>query len=161
MSKKIEEALTAGLLNGYAGKTEFGMVARGDFNLQSSILREGGITYVDQWLPRDTGGGQELVRVDKEEFTRLYAGGVIDQEKLASLGIRVEDVIKHLIERISSLGEKTRLFTNCHPDKVGEWGYGYTILEREPEVGAMIAKETITFQDQLVFVHYFLLSQVR
>ena len=108
MSQKTDEATTAGLLAGYGGRTKFVSVQRGSFELKSSQFTESGIDYIDQWLPKDTGGGQELVRIDGEEFTRLYAGGLVRPEKLAELGISGKEVTGHLIKRISALGSKTR-----------------------------------------------------
>jgi hypothetical protein len=159
-SEKIKNGLTLGLLANFGGNTTPETVNRSGFDLKSCSLSKDGVTYTDQWLPRDSGGGQELVRADKEEFTRLYAGGIVGPEKLEKLGITGKEVIGHLIQRISSLGPKTRLFADCQPDNIGLWGYGYKIIEQEPEVGVLAAKETITYKNQLVFVHYFLLSEV-
>ena len=161
MSQKTDRAITAGLLAGYGGKTKFASTQRGVFELKSSEFLESGIEYIDQWLPKDAGGGQELVRVDGEEFTRLYAGGLVKAEKLAELEISEKEVIGHLIKRISALGVKTRLFNNCQPEIQGDWEYDYRLVESENGVGVSIGKETIKYKNNLVFVHYFLLCGVR
>lgn len=161
MTSKTEKGLTEGLLAGYGGKTNFTTVNREGFELKSSSLSEPGMTYVDQWLPRDTGGGQELLKIDEEEFTRLYAGGIAKEEVLNKLGISGKEIISHLIGRISALGGKTRLFANCHPEILGKWDYEYLLIEEEPGIGVRVAKETIKYDNQTVFVHYFLLAEVR
>jgi len=161
MSTKIRDTVTKGLLAGYGGNAQSATVNRGGFDLKSSLFESEGIVYVDQWLPRDTGGGQELVRVDGEEFTRLYAGGVTSPEKLSELGITGKDIIGYLIQCIISLGAKTRLFEDCKPDQSGEWEYSYQIVEQEEEAGVRVAKEIINYKNQLVFVHYFLLADVK
>ena len=104
------------MLAGYGGKTKFVSVHRGGFELKSSEFSENGIEYIDQWLAKDAGGGQELVRFDGEEFTRLYAGGIVKPERLAKLGITGKEIIEFLVKQISLLGEKTRLFDDCHLD---------------------------------------------
>lgn len=116
MSQKTNRAITRGLLAGYGGKTKFVSVHRGGFELKSSEFSENGIEYIDQWLAKDAGGGQELVRFDGEEFTRLYAGGIVKPERLAKLGITGKEIIEFLVKQISLLGEKTRLFDDCHLD---------------------------------------------
>jgi len=161
MSQKIDKAITRGLLAGYGGKTKFVSIQRGTFELKSSRFADDGIEYIDQWLPEDTGGGQELVRAGGEKFTRLYAGGLVKPERLKELGITGKDVIQFLIKQISFLGEKTRLFADCHPDTQDNWKYDYQLVESENEVGVSVGKETIKYKNNLVFVYYLLLGEVR
>lgn len=161
MSQKINQAITSGLLAGYGGKTKFVSTQRGPFELKSSEFLESGIEYIDQWLPKDAGGGQELVRINGEEFTRLYAGGLVGAEKLTELGTTGKEVIGYLIKQISFLGDKTRLFADCHPEVQDDWGYDYRVVEFESEIGVSVGKEIIKYKNNLVFVHYFLLCEIR
>jgi len=143
---KISQALTAGLLAGYGGKTEFHRVNRGSFELKSSHFEDGDIVYHDEW---SNGGGQEIIKVDGEMFTRVYAGGVLGDSK---------EVIPKLIFFIQKLSNKTRLFSDCQLTD-GDWQYQYKIIDSDS--GITTGKETIKFQNQIVFIHIFVLSPIK
>jgi len=159
-TKAIKAGLTKGLVSGYGGKTKFSTVTRGSFQLNASHLQEGDLTYHDEWLPSNTGGGQELIKVGNRQFTRLYAGGVVKQNKLKKLGITKKDVIDFLKTTILKQREKTRLFQSCQPKPKTGWSYSYQILDNEKSIPVIFAKETISFHGQVVFVHSFLLCPI-
>lgn len=154
MNKETQEALTQGLLAGYGGISEFTTVNRGGFELKSSHFESGDVVYHDEWTKR---GGQEIVGMGDKLWTRVYAGGVASETILSGLGITKEDVIGHLKSRIQELGDKTRLCKNCFPDKQDEWGYQYEILDQDATIATTTGKETITYKDQTVFVHCFVI----
>ncbi|MCL4384128.1 hypothetical protein M1116_01620 [Patescibacteria group bacterium] len=156
----IEQGLTHGLLAGYGGQTESAKITRGSFPLRSSHLEESGLTYHDEWLRARTGGGQEIVRVGEQGYTRLYAGGVLPEEELSKLSLDEKAVISQLKAFIIDLGSQTRLFQDCHPDARADWRYDYHVHETDPHLPVTIAKETISFRGQVVFVHDFLLCPV-
>jgi hypothetical protein len=82
MNNTIKQALTDGLLGGYVGETEFKSIIRGGFEMKQSHYEKNGAIYHDEWLPNRTGGGQELVEIEGQPFTRLYAGGLVNEEQL-------------------------------------------------------------------------------
>jgi len=160
-SPDIQKALTAGLLAGYGGKTEFSRTNRGGFSLKRSHLEDDGGVYHDEWPPGRTGGGQELVTVGGERYTRLYAGGVMDEEKLKERGVGEKEVIAYLKRKILELGEKTRLEVDCLPEPDGDWRYSYQVIERMEALDMIVGREAIEYTEETVFVHFFLLCPVK
>jgi len=155
---KIENALTQGLLAGYGGQTKFEKTTRGSFDISSSHFENNEIVYHDEWTK---GGGQEIVKIEENIFTRVYAGGIVNEDVLNKLGITPQDINQNLIYRINQLGSATRLFNNCQPEKLNDWDYEYKILDKDLEIGITVGKESIKYKDQLVFVHCFVLSPVK
>lgn len=145
---KIAQALTTGLLAGYGGQTKFEKVNRGSFELKSSHYENDGLIYHDEWT---SGGGQEIVKVGEDQFTRVYAGGTIDNSP---------EIIPQLIHFIQTLKDKTRLFADCELAE-GDWQYEYKILDTEPNFDLTVSKETIKYQGKIVFVHCFVLSPIK
>lgn len=156
--ENISNALTQGLLAGYGGKSQFTSVNRGSFDLKSSHLQQDDIVYHDEWT---NNGGQELVKVKEELFTRVYAGGEVNSEILQSLNISDTDVTNNLKSRIAELGDKTRLFSNCKAETINNWDYEYKIIDNNNEVSVTTGKETISFKGQIVFIHVFVLSPIK
>lgn len=120
----------------------------------------------DQWAgdkPRTT-GGQEIVKVGSVTYTRLYAGGVInDQEKLKKHGITQQDVIGFLTEVILTYSDQTRLDV---PFKlpIGSWTYTYT-SSYHPDIPMWTGVELIYHMsdrgdDDVVFRHSFMICPV-
>ena len=143
----ISRALTIGLLAGYTGKTEFKPVSRSVFTLKSSHFEEDDVIYHDEWT---NGGGQEIVRVGSEQFTRVYAGGTVNDNPA---------IIPKLIYFIQQLRDKTRLFTDCESSD-GLWQYHYKVIDIDSTLDITVGKETISLNNQIVFVHYFILSPI-
>ena len=143
--KKITTALTTGLLAGYGGQSQFSSITRGSFELKSSHFEMGDIVYHDEWT---NGGGQEIVKVGNDLFTRVYAGGVLGKSK---------DVIQKLIYFIQNLTDQTRLFADCESVD-GDWTYHYKIIDSDSDITT--GKETIKYKDTTVFVHVFVLSPI-
>lgn len=142
---KISQALTAGLLAGYGGQAKFLSVARGSFELKSSHFKQGDVIYHDEWT---NGGGQEIVQVEKDLFTRVYAGGLFGES---------HDIIPKLIYFIQKLKDKTRLFTDCRMTD-GDWVYQYEVIDSQFDITT--GKETIKFKNKIVFIHIFVLSPI-
>lgn len=149
------QALTSGLLAGYGGKSKFDVVNRAGFVLKSSHYQTGQINYHDEW---SNGGGQELVKVNGSLFTRVYAGGVVDEDSLKSLNITVPQIIYALKHFITTLTSNTRLFTDCPSQINGDWSYQYSIIDKSENPQVTIGKETVSFHNQIVFTHAFVLS---
>lgn len=152
MKNKITEALTKGLLAGYGGKSKFTKVNRGGFELNSSHFEDSEIIYHDEWT---NNGGQEIVRVGNEVFTRVYVGGIVKGK------VEEKEVITFLIKKIQQLGDKTRLFKDYKKENDGDWSYEYRIIDRSNEVSTIIGKETIRYNNKIVFIHYFGLSPIK
>ncbi|MDD3999178.1 MAG: hypothetical protein PHR98_03725 [Candidatus Shapirobacteria bacterium] len=155
---KIKNALTQGLLAGYGGQTKFEKATRGSFDISSSHFENNEIVYHDEWT---NGGGQEIVKIEGDIFTRVYAGGIVDKSMLNKLGITSQDISQNLIFRINQLGSTTRLFNDCRAKQINNWDYEYKILDNDLEIGITVGKESIKYKDQLVFVHCFVLSSVK
>ena len=157
--KQIKTGLTQGLLAGYGGKSKFQIVNRGGFQFNSSHFHEESLNYHDEWLQAKVGGGQELIVINNEKFTRLYAGGVVEEKILKSLKISEKEIIDFLKLSIMTLKEKTRLFESCSFNK-NHWSYSYQILDKDNNLPIITAKESITYKKTVVFVHNFLLCPI-
>lgn len=158
---ELEELLSRGLVEGYAGETSRETVRRGPFQLEaSSFTSPNRGIYRDEWTANRTGGGQEIVQFEAQKSTRLYAGGTIEIEELTKLGLTKKDVTGYLKRRIKELGEKTRLLENCTPDIDGDWQYEYKILQKMEDIPLTIGLESIFFKGHRVFAHGFLHTTV-
>jgi len=158
-NETIKQGLTQGLIAGYGGKTKFSTVDRGEFQLNTSHLKTDDLNYHDEWLQARVGGGQELIEVAGQRFTRLYAGGIIEETVLKELKITEKEIIGFLKLSIMTLKEKTRLFQNAN-FKNENWLYSYQILDRDRNLPIITAKESITYKNTIIFVHNFLLCPV-
>lgn len=168
----VPQLLTLGLQKGFGGETEFAQSDRAGFSISVSHLEDAAgdadgnvgsgqpAIYHDEWAADRAGGGQELVRVGEQQFTRVYAGGTISLEALAAVGITKADVMPFLIKMITELGDKTRLEADCPPIQDGDWQYEYTVKERLPEIPLTTGKEVISYKGEVVFVHWFLMCPV-
>lgn len=161
-----KQMLTLGLQKGYGGETEFVQKDRAGFSVSVSHFEDPAgadgqpAVYHDEWVADRAGGGQELVRVGEQQYTRVYAGGTISYEAMASLGITKQDVIAFLVKMIQQLGGATRLHESCAPVVDGDWEYAYEVKESLPTIPMTVGKESIKFKGEVVFVHYFLLTEV-
>jgi hypothetical protein len=161
MKEAIKSALTAGLNAGYAGGKPMSIDRGGFSGKVSHIELPDGGTYHDEWFANNSGGGQELVCVGGENFTRLYAGGIPSIEVLSSLGISDKEVGAYLKQKIRELGERTRLVEQCEPDPDGDWQYRYQLTGNYPETYVTTALESIKYKDTIVHHHAFILCPVR
>lgn len=158
----VESLLTKGLAQGYAGSAQRQKVSRGKFSLDSSeFLAEDGGFYIDQWIADKLGGGQEIAGIGEEKTTRLYAGGVANNQTLESLNISKDDVTGKLVQFIQEAKEKTRLEEDYEAFG-GDWQYSYKIIKTAAEIGVQltIALETISYKETTVFAHGFLISPI-
>lgn len=158
----INNLLSKGLAKGYAGSTQREKVSRGNFTLDSSeFSSEPGEFYIDQWIADKLGGGQEIAEIGEIKATRLYAGGVANDQTLESLNISKDDVTGKLIQFIQKAKEKTRLVEN-YEALDADWQYSYKIIKTPKEIGVQltITLETITYKGITVFAHGFLLSPI-
>lgn len=162
LNKKIAQALTKGLLTGYAGGKVSSAQRDAFFGDASHVELENGDVYHDEWfVASHLGGGQELVKVDGQMFTRLYAGGTPLPEKLAELGVTTKDVGAYLKQKITELGERTRLDADCLPAADGDWRYEYTVLLNDEKIGMVVGVESIYYKNERVHLHPFILSAVQ
>lgn len=152
-------AFAKGLLAGFAGNTTFKKIQRGEFSMLSSTYKKDGVFYIDQWFPGHLGGGQEILEVDRKRFTRVYAGGTLEDKALSHLGITKDDVMAFLKKSLQALGVKTR-FDEPADLKDGDWTYQYVVIDRDEVTGVVTGKETIVYMDKPVFVHLFVISSV-
>lgn len=159
--QNVQKWLTTGLTSNFSGKLKVQVVHRVNFQLNAVHSYLDGISYHDEWIGERTGGGQEIVKVGDEVFTRLYAGGTVDDEQLKQLGITHEEVTTFLADTLLSLQDKTRLFESCKPKPVEDWQYAYKVVAGEESLAVTTGKETITYKGQLVFVHTFMMCAVK
>lgn len=157
---QAESFLSHGLLKGFAGETTFQSTQRAGFELQCSHLVENGNTYHDEWAADRTGGGQELVSVDGDTFTRVYAGGTISVTAMEHLGITKDTIMEFLIISLNTASGNTRLSQNYGPVQHGDWTYQYQVLEQNPAIPLTTGKEDILYKDQVVFTHVFVMCPV-
>lgn len=157
----VEQLLSEGLKQGFAGGTAPQGVQRNGFILESSHFQspDGGI-YHDEWTADRIGGGQELVEKDGEKFTRVYAGGIIAEEELKAMGITKGDIMTYLKKQIIENGDNIRLYENFKSEPSDEWSYTYEVIDQEEGVPTTVGKEIIFYKGELVFVHHFILCPV-
>jgi hypothetical protein len=160
MSQETDNLLIRGLKGGFAGDTTVQTVNRSGFDLKSSHLENSDGVYHDEWCADRAGGGQEIVKVGNDMYTRVYAGGTIPLEDLSAMGISKDDVMKFLKSQLIGNGEKTRLHTDFLPDVEGDWQYSYHVLDSDKEIPLTVGKEIIRYKGNLVFVHDFIISPV-
>lgn len=162
MSERTDQLLTEGLAAGYAGTKKPEDVQRANFpGKVNDYVNPNGGHYHDEWFADDNGGGQELVTIDNEQATRLYAGGVISVEELQKLGLSAKDVIYRLITSVNELKGKTRLHEQYSLDLPDGWNYSYEILKKDEEVQLTIGWESIKFNGREVFAHGHMISPVK
>lgn len=162
MARRVEDALTEGLLAGYAGQSESYQEMRDVFEMNVKHNEGDGYVYHDEWIAGEaTGGGQELVRLgDGTMFTRLYAGGLLTEDKLEKLGTDGDKVINFLKESLNKLGDQTRLFGDTeYESDDGSWKYTYAV----PEIYGQViqGEEFIRYRGNVVFIHLFLLAPIK
>ncbi len=158
--KEIKDVLTKGLLAGFAGGKPKEVV-RGNFTgkVSEPDLDDG--IYHDEWFTGfRSGGGQELVSIGENKFTRLYAGGTVKKGILEKLGTSEGEVGSYLVGKINELGDRTRLFEDCIPEVDGDFQYSYRITSRDEEIGVTTGVEKINYKDTTVFIHAFILSPI-
>lgn len=161
MSETIDNLLTEGLAEGFAGTKKPETIQRSGFHGKANdhMSSDGG-QYHDEWFADDNGGGQELVEARGERSTRLYGGGVIPTEELQQLGLTTKDVIHRLITSVNELKGKTRLHESCSLELPDGWKYDYEILKKSEEVPLTIGYESLKFNGREVFAHGHMLSPV-
>ena len=160
---KQERALTVGFRAGYAEGKKPEKISRGPFTVKSLQPELDRIEYVDQWIGGPAGGGQEIAKGEDGSIeTRLYGGGVVE-ENLIELGITKDAVDEYRARKLRELPE-TRLDEDLELQTDRDWQYGYKVLEL-PTAAAKIplrmALEYINYRHALVFVHGFIITQVR
>ncbi|EKE05091.1 MAG: hypothetical protein ACD_19C00426G0113 [uncultured bacterium] len=160
MDKESKDILAKGLLEGYVGKSIRGSVVRSGFNLETSDYQGSEGKYHDEWAANFNGGGQELTEaVNGEKATRVYAGGTLTADKLKELGLTKKDVIGRLISFVNEIGDGTRLDSDAEKTD-GDWKYTYKVLKNVKEIPVDVGEEEIRFNDNLVFVHYHVISPI-
>jgi len=159
MESKVSQALAKGLTAGFAGKSTFEKIVRGKFAMVSSTVNDDGVSYIDQWFPGHMGGGQEILEVEGIRYTRVYAGGTVDDAILSPLGITKDDVMGCLKRTLLSAGGKTR-FDKIFVLEENMWSYHYNPAEPDETTGMITGKEIISYKNTSVFVHFFIISPV-
>ena len=162
MSERINNLLTDGLAEGYAGVKKPEKIQRSEFaGKANDYVNSQGGHYHDEWFADDNGGGQELVKEGDEQFTRLYGGGVISTEELQKLGITTKDIISRLRISVNELKDKTRLYEPVSFKLPDGWDYKYTILKKSEEVPLTIGYESIEYNGREVFAHGHMLTPIK
>lgn len=161
MEKNSKDILAKGLLEGYVGKTVRGSVLRAGFDLKTSDYSGPEGRYHDEWAADFNGGGQELTETGNgKKATRVYAGGTLSADKLQELGLIKKDVIRKLAFFVNELKDGTRLDENAEMTE-GVWKYTYKVLKSVKEIPVDLGEEEIRYNDNLVFVHYHIISPVK
>lgn len=156
---QVSRALAKGLNAGFAGKSTFEKIVRGKFAMVSSTIDDGDVSYIDQWFPGHMGGGQEILEVGGDRYTRVYAGGTVEDGVLSPLGISKTDVMGCLKKTLLAAEDKTR-FNEIYQVDDNEWKYQYTPAETDETTGMITGKEIIFYKNTPVFVHFFIISPV-
>ena len=162
MRNKAEIILRKGLMTGYAGGTEPVRVQRGPFSVKSShhAFPKEQAEYLDEWIFKRTGGGQEIAQLGNDTATRVFAGGVVQEEKLKELGITHDHVISYFRSKLAQVADRARLHEPVILEPDGDWQYRYDIQNEYPDVPMTVGLETISYKGQNVFIHVFLITPV-
>jgi len=160
MDKESKAILAQGLLEGYVGKSIRGSIKRSGFDLETSDYTGPEGKYHDEWAADFNGGGQELAETtDGKKATRVYAGGTLSADKLQELGLAKKDVIGKLVFFVNQLKDGTRLDQNAEKTD-GVWKYTYKVLRSVQEIPLDLGEEEIRFNENLVFIHFHIISPV-
>lgn len=161
MDKESKDILAKGLLEGYAGKSIRGSIVRAGFNLETSDYEGPEGKYHDEWAADFNGGGQELTETSGgEKATRVYAGGTLSADELQKLGLTKKDVIGKLVFFVNELKDGTRLDEDAEMAD-GAWKYTYKVLKSVKEIPVDVGEEEIRYNENLVFVHYHIISPIK
>src|SRR3989344_4796344 len=112
MSQNAFKLLAKGLAQDFAGGTVMSGVKRAGFDFKSSHFEENGNIYHDEWFADRAGAGQEVVKVGDVTYSRVYAGGTLQVEKLQELGTDKGQIMTFLKKQMLENGEKIRLHTD-------------------------------------------------
>jgi hypothetical protein len=159
---EFQNVFSHGLSSGFAGQSHYEQVDRAGF-IMTSIHSEdaAGNVYHDEYTGTVRAGGQELIRVGNKQETRVYVGGVIDEDKLNQLEISKENVIEFLKQVIKGHTNDIRYKTSTKSDITsGDWSYSYVVIDRDDEIDCTISKEMIKYKGTVVFIHRFLISPI-
>jgi len=163
MKQNAEAILVKGLKAGYVGRGKQDRVQRGPFTLKSTehISPEDNASYIDQWIAKRIGGGQEIAQIGDEMVTRVFAGGIVNPDTLGTLGIDEKQILTYLKSKLSELAESTRLHENVEPKADGDWQYKYEVVGEYAELPLTVGIETIRYKGNEVFVHVFLNTPIQ
>lgn len=153
--------LANALKKSFGGQSTYSKVLRGKVTFESGHFEENGSVYHDEWTGVTLGGGQELVQVGEQKYTRVYAGGNLDYAQLEKLGTLEGEVIGYLKKVITTIGEQIRLDKDVTKQSEGDWAYEYKIFSKETAIPLIVGREAISFKNTEVFIHFFLLCPVK
>jgi hypothetical protein len=155
---KISDTFAKGLAV-FSGKSKYGKILRGKFTMAESVVEDADTYYIDEWFPGHFGGGQEVLEVGGQRYTRVYAGGTVEDSIIAPLGITKDDVMGSLKNFLMEAGGRTRFDLRYQKDSL-DWRYRYVPGEQDETSGMITGKEVITFKHTPVFTHFFIISRV-
>lgn len=159
MDSEIKTLLGKGLAGGY-GASNYSKSERAGFPIDINDFQGAEGKYHDEWAAHQNGGGQEIIETpSSEKWTRVYAGGSLDEESLAKLGITGEDVSQKIKFFLGKLGDKTR-FDFEVVDAEGDWSYSYKLDREEKEIPLIVGCERIEYKGSLVFTHEIINSPI-
>lgn len=159
MNSEIKTLLGKGLAGGY-GASNYSKGERSGFDIDINDYQGIEGKYHDEWAARQNGGGQELLETpDGKKWTRVYAGGSLDEKSLSKLGINGEQVSEKIKYFLGKLGDKTR-FDFEVTDSDGDWFYTYKLDREEREIPLIVGCERIEYKGTLVFTHEIINSPV-
>lgn len=159
MDTEIKKLLGKGLAGGY-GASNYSKGDRAGFSIDINDYQGTEGKYHDEWAAHQNGGGQEIIETfDGKKWTRVYAGGSLDEESLSKLGISGKDVSEKIIFFLGKLGEKTR-FDSEIADTEEDWSYSYKIDREEKDIPLIVGCERVEYKGSLVFTHEIINSPI-
>jgi hypothetical protein len=159
MDAEIKALLGKGLSGGY-GSSNYEKGERVGFQIDINDYQGPDGRYRDEWAAHQNGGGQELIETpDGKKWTRVYAGGSLDEESLSKLGITREQVSEKIKFFLGKLGDKTR-FDFEVTETEGDWSYSYKLDREEKGIPLVVGCERIEYKGSLVFTHEIINSPV-
>lgn len=162
MKESIKRILGIGLSGGF-GAGKYGNTERSGYQGETADYQGPEGKYHDEWFAQQNGGGQELVSdTDGNMGTRVYAGGSLDAEGLAKLGItdaNLRSEMKHFLKTFGARSRGDKKMYAVH----GGFRYSYEPIEIVQEIPVIAGKEEIRYgeKNSLVFIHFHIYSPIR
>lgn len=159
MESDVKILLGRGLAGGY-GASNYSKGERAGFSIDINDYQGSEGKYHDEWVAHQNGGGQEIIETpDGKKWTRVYAGGSLDEESLSKLGITEGDVSEKIKFFLGKLGDKTRFDFEVN-EVEGDWSYSYKLDRQEKAIPLVVGCERIEYKGSLVFTHEIINSPV-
>lgn len=133
----------------------------GEFPVTQNSLITDEFISTDEWQGHGsrTTTGNDIVTVRGITYSRVYAGGTINHDKIILLGINESKIMEFLTSIVQTYADRIRLDEDFAIVN-GDWQYHYECTSSNPKIPIWLGEEVIYYQNQLVFQHNFMICPV-